>query len=257
MIYPHSCCSVPIKHNSAPNAGSSCCPSLASGVPYRIAHDLHLARSAGEKVLHRYRIPRLSHLWQTALLPVHRSHTRPLRTQSRGPLCTWTLGNLGVFRTPTVTKEVCEPPGAQSQTGSGNRESGHVHHEVDDHSRLVYSEIPNGGKSPPPASSPGGEAFNQSRGIVELQVSACYGFVLRFNASVQPLRQGIEHNRLWNAFTTFVRVAPGGLRRDHPNTSLATIEGHRRYAPAGRAQVYDPRALFWPPIRPPWQHFYI
>lgn len=43
--------------------------------PHRIAYHLHLARSTVDKVLRRYRMPRLSHLDQATGLP---APTRPL-----------------------------------------------------------------------------------------------------------------------------------------------------------------------------------
>ena len=54
--------------------------------PHRIAHYLHLARSTVEKVLRRYRMPRLSHLDQATGLPVRRPKAVRYEHQHPGDL---------------------------------------------------------------------------------------------------------------------------------------------------------------------------
>ncbi|GAA3296798.1 hypothetical protein GCM10017708_37640 [Arthrobacter citreus] len=72
--------------------------------PHRIAHHLHLARSTVEKVLRRYRMPRLSHLNQATGLPVRRP--KPVRYEHKNPgdLVHVDIRNSAASRTAAATR---------------------------------------------------------------------------------------------------------------------------------------------------------
>lgn len=107
--------------------------------PHRIAYHLHLARSTVEAVLRRYRMPRLAHLDQATGLPVRRPPARRYEHDTPGDLVHVDIKKLG--RIPDG--------GGHRKLGRiiGNRHNkkkglgyAFLHHAVDDHSRLAYSE---------------------------------------------------------------------------------------------------------------------
>ncbi|MFC9837435.1 IS481 family transposase [Rhodococcus sp. NPDC127530] len=106
--------------------------------PHRIAYHLHLARSTVEAVLHRYRMPRLAHLDRATGLPVRRppavryEHTRP------GDLVHVDIKKLGRIPDGGGHRTLGRAAGRRNRSGVGYS---YLHHAVDDHSRLAYSEI--------------------------------------------------------------------------------------------------------------------
>ena len=108
--------------------------------PHRIGYHLGLPRSTVGRVLARYRMPLLVHLDQATGLPVRRS--RPVRYEAASP---------GELVHVDVKKLGRIPDGGGHrvlgrQTGGRNNRrhrpgDAFLHHALDDHSRLVYSEI--------------------------------------------------------------------------------------------------------------------
>ena len=108
--------------------------------PHRIAWHLHLSRSTVENVLRRYRMPLLSHLDRATGLPVRRP--KPVRYEHPNP---------GDLVHVDIKKLGRIPDGGghrvmNRQKGQSNRKTtrpgyAFLHHAVDDHSRLAYSEI--------------------------------------------------------------------------------------------------------------------
>ena len=108
--------------------------------PHRIGYHLGLPRSTVGRVLARYRMPLLVHLDQATGLPVRRS--RPVRYEAASP---------GELVHVDVKKLGRIPDGGGHrvlgrQTGGRNNRRHRpgdavLHHALDDHSRLVYSEI--------------------------------------------------------------------------------------------------------------------
>lgn len=107
--------------------------------PHRIAAHLHLARSTVGKVLARYQMPRLACLDQGTGLPVRKPAPRRYEHENPGDLVHVDIKKLGRI-----------PDGGGHRTlgrakGKRNRHAGvgyaYLHHAVDDHSRLAYSEI--------------------------------------------------------------------------------------------------------------------
>ena len=120
--------------------------------PHRISYHLGIPRSTVERVLARYRMPKLAHLDQATGLPVRR--LRPVRYERAAPgdLVHVDIKKLG--RIPNGGGWKKHGRGSaqhrRSQAASGraaragaspSRGYRYLHHAVDDHSRLVYSEI--------------------------------------------------------------------------------------------------------------------
>jgi transposase InsO family protein len=107
--------------------------------PHRLGYHLGLTRSTVGRVLARYRMPLLRHLDQATGLPVRRP--APVRYEAASP---------GELVHVDVKKLGRIPDGGGHrvlgrEAGGRNRMRGHgyafLHHALDDHSRLVYSEI--------------------------------------------------------------------------------------------------------------------
>jgi transposase InsO family protein len=120
--------------------------------PHRIGYHLHVPRSTVGRVLARYRMPLLSHLDQATGLPVRRP--RPVRYEVAAPgqLVHVDIKKLGRIpdgggwraygrgsvqdRKAGVVRDRAGRAGACASRGYR-----YLHHAIDDHSRLAYSEI--------------------------------------------------------------------------------------------------------------------
>ena len=108
--------------------------------PHRIGYHLGVNRSTIERVLARYAMPKLAYLDQATGLPVRRA--KPIRYEKATP---------GELVHVDIKKQGRIPDGGGHRKFGrtiGNRNNHHggrgysfLHHAVDDHSRLAYSEI--------------------------------------------------------------------------------------------------------------------
>ncbi|RDI13090.1 transposase IS481 family protein [Rhodococcus sp. AG1013] len=106
--------------------------------PHRIAYHLHLARSTVEAVLRRYKMPKLAHLDQATGLPVRREPARRYEHDSPGDLVHVDIKKLGRIPDGGGHRKLGRRQGRKNRSGTGYA---YLHHAVDDHSRLAYSEI--------------------------------------------------------------------------------------------------------------------
>jgi hypothetical protein len=116
--------------------------------PHRIGYNLGIPRSTVGRVLARYRMPLLRHLDQATGLPVRRP--RPIRYEHDAPgdLVHVDVMKLGRIPDGGGHRVLGRQAGRKN---SGHRSAGYspgtqrgyayLHHAVDDHSRLAYSEI--------------------------------------------------------------------------------------------------------------------
>jgi len=110
--------------------------------PHRIAFHLHLARSTVGRVLARFQMPLLQHLDQATGLPVRRP--RPIRYEKARPgeLVHVDIKKLGRIPDGGGHRMLGRQAGKKNNDGHGRgRGYAFLHHAVDDHSRLAYSEI--------------------------------------------------------------------------------------------------------------------
>lgn len=120
--------------------------------PHRLSYHLGIPRSTIERVLARYRMPLLSHLDQSTGLPVRTPRAIRYEKQIPGELVHIDIKKLG--RIPDGGGWRIHGRGSDQQrrtlqlTNRAAREGGkpsrgyvYLHHAVDDHSRLAYSEI--------------------------------------------------------------------------------------------------------------------
>lgn len=106
--------------------------------PHRIAYHLHLAKSTVEAVLRRYKMPKLAHLDQATGLPVRRPNPHRYEHERPGDLVHVDIKKLGRIPDGGGHRKIGRQAGRKTRSGVGYA---YLHHAVDDHSRLAYSEI--------------------------------------------------------------------------------------------------------------------
>jgi transposase InsO family protein len=106
--------------------------------PHRIAYHLHLARSTVEAVLRRFAMPLLGRLDQNTGLVVRREKPRRYEHAEPGALVHVDIKKLGRIPDGGGHRKVGRQVGRRHRSGIGYS---YLHHAVDDHSRLAYSEI--------------------------------------------------------------------------------------------------------------------
>ena len=108
--------------------------------PHRIGYHLHVPRATVGRVLTRYQMPLLAHLDQATGLVVRRP--RPVRYEHPAPgdLVHLDIKKLGRIPDGGGHKMLGRTLGNRHNKKQG-RGYAFLHHAVDDHSRLVYSEI--------------------------------------------------------------------------------------------------------------------
>jgi len=107
--------------------------------PHRIAAHLHLARSTVGKVLTRYRMPPLACLDHSTGLPVRKPAPQRYEHEQPGDLIHVDIKKLGRIPQGGGHRSLGRAKGRKNRrAGTGYA---YLHHAVDDHSRLAYSEI--------------------------------------------------------------------------------------------------------------------
>src|SRR4051794_35888868 len=108
--------------------------------PHRIAYHLGLARSTVQAVLRRYRMPLLAYLDQNTGLAVRRPAARRYEHGAPGDLVHVDIKKLGRIPDGGGHRKLGRTVGNRNNKKRG-RGYAYVHHAVDDHSRVAYSEI--------------------------------------------------------------------------------------------------------------------
>lgn len=111
--------------------------------PHRIGYHLGVPRSTVGRVLDRYRMPLLHHLDQATGLPVRRPPVNRYEKSRPGELVHVDIKKLGRIPDGGGHRTLGRQGGRKNNNGHGKPGRGYsfLHHAVDDHSRLVYSEI--------------------------------------------------------------------------------------------------------------------
>ncbi|MGO3319286.1 MAG: IS481 family transposase [Microbacterium gubbeenense] len=161
--------------------------------PHRIGYHLGIPRSTVGRVLHRYRMPLLSHLDRSNGLPVRKS--RPVRYEKTTPgeLVHVDIKKLGRIPDGGGHRVLGRAAGARSKRNS--RGYAYIHHAVDDHSRLAYSEILNDERKETAASFwERARAFFAAAGVEVTAVMTDNGSCYR-SATFAAALNGIKHRR--------------------------------------------------------------
>lgn len=173
--------------------------------PHRIAYHLHLARSTVGRVLARYGMPKLANLDQATGLPVRKPTPvryevdRPgrlvhvdIKKQGRIPAGGgWRAHGRGSVqdKKASVIRDRAARAGA-----AGSRGYRYLHHAVDDHSRVAYSEILDDERKETAADFwTRANAFFNSLGITVTAVMTDNGACYRSHAFAHALGEKIKH----------------------------------------------------------------
>lgn len=108
--------------------------------PHRIGFHLHLNRSTVERVLARYRMPKLGYLDQATGLPVRRAKPVRYERATPGELVHVDIKKQGRIPDGGGHRKLGRTIGNHNNHRQG-RGYAFLHHAIDDHSRLAYSEI--------------------------------------------------------------------------------------------------------------------
>lgn len=163
--------------------------------PHRIAYHLHLSRSTVQAVLRRYRMPLLRHLDQNTGLVVRRVAPRRYEHPAPGDLVHVDIKKLGRIPDGGGHRKLGRMIGNRHNKKRG-RGYAFVHHAVDDHSRLAYSEIlPDERKETAAAFWGRANHFFAGHGITVKRVLTDNGSCYRSKLFDQALSSSITHKK--------------------------------------------------------------
>jgi transposase InsO family protein len=162
--------------------------------PHRIAAHLHLARSTVGKVLTRYRMPPLACLDHSTGLPVRKPAPQRYEHEQPGDLIHVDIKKLGRIPQGGGHRSLGRAKGRKNRrAGTGYA---YLHHAVDDHSRLAYSEIlADEKKETAVAFWLRAAAFFAAHGITVRAVLTDNGACYRSRAFTAALGPNIKHRR--------------------------------------------------------------
>lgn len=201
--------------------------------PHRIAAHLRLARSTVEAVLRRYRMPLLRDLDQATGLPVRRPRPRRYEHPAPGDLVHLDVKKLGRIPDGGGHRKLGRQAGRHNRSGMGYA---FLHHAVDDHSRLAYSEIlTDEGKDTAAGFWLRANGFFADHGITVRRVLTDNGNCYRSKTFADALGSEIAHKR-----TRPYRPQTNG-KVERFNRTLATEWAYAQtyLSEAGRAATYQ------------------
>ncbi|UUK64290.1 IS481 family transposase [Clavibacter sepedonicus] len=203
--------------------------------PHRISYHLRIPRSTVERVLRRYRMPLLTHLDSATGLPVRRSPARRYEHSLPGDLVHVDIKKLGRIPDGGGHRVLGRQAGRKNNPRTG-RGYAFLHHAVDDHSRLAYSEIlTDERKETAAAFWARANAFFTAAGITVIRVLTDNGSCYRSHAFTEALGT-IAHTR-----TRPYRPQTNG-KVERFNRTLATEWAYRQPFTSNqhRADALDP-----------------
>lgn len=166
--------------------------------PHRIGYHLGIPRSTVGRVLARYRMPLLAHLDRSTGLPVRRPAPLRYEVAAPGELVHVDIKKLGRIPDGGGHRMLGRQAGSKNNDGHGRGGRGYafLHHAVDDHSRLAYSEIlENERKETAAAFWERANAYFATSGIVVTAVMTDNGSCYRSTAFAAALGAGVKHRR--------------------------------------------------------------
>ena len=166
--------------------------------PHRIGYHLGIPRSTVGRVLARYRMPLLAHLDRSTGLPVRRPAPLRYEVAAPGELVHVDIKKLRRIPDGGGHRMLGRQAGSKNNDGHGRGGRGYafLHHAVDDHSRLAYSEIlENERKETAAAFWERANAYFATSGIVVTAVMTDNGSCYRSTAFATALGAGVKHRR--------------------------------------------------------------
>jgi len=202
--------------------------------PHRIGYHLGLPRSTVGRVLARYRMPLLVHLDQATGRPIRRSRPVRYETERPGALVHLDIKKLGRIPDGGGHRMLGRAMGNRHNRKRG-RGYAYLHHAVDDHSRLAYSEILGDERGKTAARFwTRARAWFARRGIRVQAVLTDNGACYRSRAFARALGKQVKHRR-----TRPYRPQTNGKVERFNRTLLAEWAYARAYASEeARAATY-------------------
>jgi transposase InsO family protein len=161
--------------------------------PHRIAYHLRLARSTVENVLRRFRMPLLSRIDKLSGLPVRKEKPTRYEHPAPGDLVHVDIKKLGRIPDGGGHRALGRRDGRKNRSAMGYT---YLHHAVDDHSRLAYSEnLPDERKETAAGFWERACAFFAEHGITVRRVLTDNGSCYRSHAFKAALGPAIAHKR--------------------------------------------------------------
>jgi transposase InsO family protein len=209
--------------------------------PHRIGYHLRINRSTVERVLARFRMPKLAHLDQATGLPVRKPPAKRYERPNPGDLIHIDIKKQGRIPDGGGHRMLGRTIGNRHNKKQG-RGYAFLHHAVDDHSRLAYSEIlENERKETAAGFWVRASAFFHAHGITVREVITDNGSCYRSATFTAALGPGIKHR-----FTRPYRPQTNG-KVERFNRTLAT-----EWAYASTYQTDEARAATYDT----WLHHY-
>ena len=166
--------------------------------PHRIGYHLGVPRSTVERVLARYRMPLLARIDQATGLPVRREPAKRYEKAAPGELVHVDIKKLGRIPDGGGHRKLGRQAGKKNNDGHGRGGRGYafLHHAVDDHSRLAYSEILADERKETAAGFwRRANAFFAAAGVTVTAVMTDNGSCYRSHAFAAALGEAVKHRR--------------------------------------------------------------
>jgi transposase InsO family protein len=163
--------------------------------PHRIGYHLGIPRSTVGRVLARYKMPRLIHVDRATGLPIRKPKPIRYEVARPGELVHVDIKKLGRIPDGGGWRMVGKTQGRRN-SGSRGRGYSYLHHAVDDHSRLAYSEILGDERKETAAGFwDRANAFFAGAGVTVTAVMTDNGSCYRSRAFAAALGDGVTHRR--------------------------------------------------------------
>jgi transposase InsO family protein len=203
--------------------------------PHRIGYHLHLPQSTVSKVLARYRMPLLGHIDLNTGLTVRKP--KPVRYEhaSPGDLVHIDVKKLGRIPAGGGWRTLGKTAGRKNKRKSVPVGYAYLHSTIDDHSRVVYSEILTDEKQETATGFWGrANAYYESLGITVKRVLSDNGSCYRsrmFNTGLGEITH--KYTRPYRPQTN------GKIERFHRTLAFEWAYAHHYSSDAARAATYD------------------
>ena len=163
--------------------------------PHRIGYHLGIPRSTVGRVLARYRMPKLSHIDRATGLPVRRPKPVRYEMTTPGQLVHVDIKKLGRIPDGGGWRMLGRQAGNRNNKKQG-RGYAYLHHAVDDHSRVAYSEILDDERKETAAGFwDRANAFFAGIGVTVTAVMTDNGSCYRSHAFAAALGDDVKHRR--------------------------------------------------------------
>ncbi|MDN5588430.1 MAG: IS481 family transposase, partial [Brevibacterium sp.] len=204
--------------------------------PHRISYHLHLPQSTVSKVLTRYRVPLLGHIDLNTGVRVRKP--KPVRYErvNAGDLVHVDVKKLGRIPDGGGWRTLGKAVGVKNKKKSVPVGYSFLHSAIDDHSRVVYSEILSDEKKESAAAFwKRANAFYNGLGITVARVMTDNGSCYRSRLFNDALGEAIKHK-----FTRPYRPQTNGkIERFHRTLAFEWAYAHHYPSDAARAATYQ------------------